>query len=711
MGKGRPMRRVSIFLLSASALASPAMAQDTPPPAPTTAAPDAPPSDPEAAPPPVASGTDIRTYTAADFARYSPTTAFDMVRQIPGFSIVEQEERRGLGQGGVNVLINGERISGKSNDAIASLGRISAANVTRIEVRDAATLNIPGLSGQVVNIVADIGGVSGTFAYNPQFRAYNTEPRLFSGEVSVNGSLGPVEYTIGLANVNDSFRSGNDGPELVFDGAGNQTDERYEVLTAYGDRPRVSGTFRIDGPGSSVGNLNLSYERFYFDAREESDRAPFDAVARFRLLEEREREWNYEIGGDYEFALGPGRLKLIGLNRREYSPFSQQAVFSFADDSPDAGSRFTRIADETETIARAEYSWRMWGADWQYSLEGALNGLDNVSRLFILDPAGDFVEVPLPGGVAQVNEDRAEANITMTRALSPALTLQASLGAEYSAISQSGDVALTRTFRRPKGFVSLAWTVDPTLNLRARLERRVGQLDFGDFVASVNVSSGTENESNPNLVPPQTWLAELSATKNLGPWGSITARLFHESISDIVDQIPVGDDAEAVGNLDSAVRYGLETTTTLNFDPIGLRGAKLDLTVNLQRSRLTDPLTGERRPISEDQQSFIEAEFRHDIPGTEIAYGLQLERFRSAPSFRLNEFGQFNTLPAFIGAYVEHKDVFGLRVRGGVFNLFGSRDDFYREVYVNRRDGPILFIEDRSRRIGPIFSLSINGAF
>lgn len=696
------MRHVSRFLLSASILAVPAYAQDAAVPSGST--------DPEVTAP-VAGAIDGRTYSQADFARYSPTTAYDMVRQIPGFTIIEQEERRGLGQGGVNVLINGERFSGKSNDAVAALSRISAANVTRIEVRDAATLNIPGLSGQVVNIIADVGGISGTFSYSPQFRAHNTEARLYTGEISVNGTLGPVEYTLGIANVADSFRSGNDGIERVFDGAGNLTDERYEVLTVYGDRPRLSGTFRVDGPGSSVGNLNLSYERFYFDAREDSERFPLDAVARFRLLEEREREWNYEIGGDYEFALGPGRLKLIGLRRREHSPFDQTAVFTFADDAPSSGSRFSRIADETETIGRGEYSWRMGGADWQFSVEGALNSLDNVSRFFTLDPVGDFNEIPLPGGVATVKEERAEANLTYTRPLSPSLTLQASLGAEYSTISQMSETDLSRSFFRPKGFVSLAWTASPNLNLRARLERRVGQLDFGDFVSSVNVSSGNENASNPNLVPPQSWIAELSGTRSLGPWGSITARLFHESITDIVDQIPVGPDAEAVGNLDSAVRYGLEWTSTLNFDPIGLRGAKLDLTVNLQRSRLTDPLTGERRPISEDQQSYIEAEFRHDLPGTEIAYGLQLERFRGAPGYRLNEFSHAMTRPAFIGAYLEHKDVLGLRVRAGVFNLIGSRDDFYREVYVDRRDGPIAFIEDRSRRIGPIFSLSINGSF
>lgn len=697
------MRRVTRFLLSASALSAPAYAQDTP------AEPTGP-ADPEVTAP-VVGAIDGRTYTPADFARYSPTTAYDMVRQIPGFTIVEQEERRGLGQGGVNILINGERFSGKSNDAVAALSRISASNVTRIEVRDAATLNIPGLSGQVVNIVADIGGISGTFAWNPQWRAYNTDPRLYSAEISVNGSTGPVEYTIGLSNVSDSFRSGNDGPELAFDGLGNITDRRYEIATFNGDRPRLSGTFRFDGPGSSVGNLNLSGERFFYSGREDSERSFPGTVDRLRRYRESEDEYNYELGGDYEFALGSGRLKLIGLHRFEHSPFEQSAIFDYADGRPSTGSRFNQTADETESILRGEYSWRMLGGDWQYSVEGALNSLDNESRVFGLEPSGDFVEIPLPGGIATVKERRAEANITYTRPLGGGFTFQGSLGAEYSRLSQMSDTELSRTFYRPKGFLQLAWAVNSGLNLRARLEREVGQLDFTDFVSSVNVSTGNENAANPNLVPPQSWNAELSGTQALGPWGSITGRVFYEAITDIVDQIPISPTQEAIGNLDSATRYGFEWTSTINFDPIGLRGAKLDLEVTVQRSRLTDPLTGERRSISNDQQSYIEAEFRHDIPGTEIAYAFQLERYREAPGYRLNEFSQFNTQPAFIGAYVEHKDVFGLRVRGGIFNLFGSRDDFYREVYVNRRDGPIAFIEDRSRRIGPIFTISVNGSF
>ena len=87
------------------------------------------------------------------FERFSPQTAADMVRNIPGFSLEDGREQRGFGQGGANVLINGRRVSGKSNGTIDALGRVAAASVIRIEIVDGAGLSIPGLSGQVANVV------------------------------------------------------------------------------------------------------------------------------------------------------------------------------------------------------------------------------------------------------------------------------------------------------------------------------------------------------------------------------------------------------------------------------------------------------------------------------------------------------------------------------------------------------------------------------
>ena len=47
----------------------------------------------QAAPAPAASK---RQYTPADFARFAPTNALDMLRQVAGFSIREASEERGL---------------------------------------------------------------------------------------------------------------------------------------------------------------------------------------------------------------------------------------------------------------------------------------------------------------------------------------------------------------------------------------------------------------------------------------------------------------------------------------------------------------------------------------------------------------------------------------------------------------------------------------
>ena len=691
------MRRTSWLLTSCSLLAVPAYAQ-TDEGAETTSAES------------VAEPTDGQNYAPEFFARFSPNTALDMVRQIPGFAIQQGDDRRGLGQGGDNVLINGERVSGKSNDAVTTLSRISASNVIRIEVRDAASLDIPGLSGQVVNIIAETTGISGNFAWNPQFRTRITEPRVTNAEISVSGSQGAFDYTLSLSNTDNSFRGGAEGPELVLDADGNIIGRHEEIATFTGDRPQLAGTFRYDGPGSSVGNLNLSYERWYNRVREDSVRTGSGLPDRTRFFRDREDEWNFEIGGDFEFALGPGRLKLIGLRRFERSPFETSLITDFVDDTPTIGDLFVRTLDEGEWIARAEYGWAM-GGDWQVAVEGALNTLDVRSQLSTLDANGDFQPVVLPNSNSEVEEERAEINITYGRPLTDSLTLQASIGGEYSTITQSGAIGLSRTFYRPKGFVSFAWQASDTLDIRARVEREVGQLNFSDFVASTNLGGENQDAANPNLVPPQSWNYEIEATQQLGAFGSITARVYYEQISDIVDQIPIGATAEAPGNIDSANRYGIEWNSTFNFDPLGWRGGRLDIEAQFQRSRVRDPLTGERRSISNDMLRDIEIELRHDIPGTDWAWGLEYEDYREAVGFRLSQLNDFIATPGFVGAYIEHKDVFGLRVRGGIYNLLDRDENFTRTFFVNRRDGPIDFIEDRSREFGPIFSFQIAGSF
>jgi hypothetical protein len=691
---GHHGRRVLFVTLMMSA-ATPALAQETgdaPPPVPTL------PANVEGP----------KTYTPADFARFAPRTALDMLRQVPGFIVQGASSERGLGQASGNVLINGQRISGKSNDAVTELGRIPASSVVRIEILDGATLNIAGLSGQVANIVAKSGGMKGQFEWRPEFRARNTEPMITRGSVSGSGETGPIAYTIGLRN--DAGGGGTNGPTLIYNANGSVIEVREDVSKSVVQQPKISGSFKYDGPGSSVGNLNLSYQLFHLRFRETSDRSGPGAPDRLRRLFQTEREYNYEIGGDYEFALGVGRLKLIGLYSFEHSPVTTTAVEDFLNGFDTIGSRFTQVGDERETIGRAEYRWRSGVSDWQISAEGAFNSLDNVGGSFILQPDGKFKEVPLPGATAKVTEDRAEVSITYGRPLSTTLSVQASVGAEYSKLALTGEFSNSRTFYRPKGFLKAAWKPSPRLDVNAKIERKVGQLNFFDFLASENLQGGSPNAGNPDLVPPQSWDAEVQGVRNFGSLGTTTLRLYGRLITDIVDRIPIGEKGDAPGNLDRATVLGLDWKSTIFFADLGWRGAKLDTRLLLQRTRVDDPLTGQSRPISGNTIRFAEASLRYDVPDTDWAWGGNASHNKPAKNFALTQLVYSNEGPVFASLFVENKNVFGLTARASIGNILGANSVLDRVVYVGRRTGPIATIEERRRTIGPIFSFSLSGS-
>jgi len=250
------------------------------------------------------------TYLPADFAQFAPQTALDMLNRVPGFTIKQEEDARGLGQATGNVVINGQRLSGKSNDVVTELSRIPARNVERIEIVDGATLNIPGLSGQAANVIVRSTGIRGQWSYRPEFRTYYTDPLFTRFDVSVSGTKGPVQYTIGLENRGN--RSGAGGPTWIYSPAGALTEERREAWRGNSDQPQATGRFVFDGPGGSKGNLNLLYRRLYFDYLETGTRTPLGSVAGDRKVTEDQHGDSYEIGSKHELGRGIATLQHTG---------------------------------------------------------------------------------------------------------------------------------------------------------------------------------------------------------------------------------------------------------------------------------------------------------------------------------------------------------------------------------------------------------------
>ncbi len=652
-----------------------------------------------------------QVFEPAYFEQFAPRTALDMVSRIPGFKIDDGNQgQRGLGEANQNVIVNGERFSSKSDSIRDQLRRIPAGDVLRIEVLDGNALDIAGLSGQVANVVYKSSGTSGQFRWRTGFRPYNTEAQLYGGEASITGSSGALSYTVSIANENNRF--GADGPTLITDRNGALIEDQFSKFSGKFDNPKLSTNFTYDFGGETVANLNLSYGEDFFRAVEPETGASPTGLVRTRQDMREEDGPQYEIGGDIEFPLAGGKLKLIGLERFERDNFTAQLVDSFSDGSPTTGFRFQQTNETGERIGRFEYRWNMWEADWQVSGEAAFNRLNRASRLFELDGSGNFLELAFPAGTGGVTEDRYEGIVSVSKQLTPKLSLQLSGGAEYSKIEQTGSAANSRSFQRPKGSVSLNWKPADDLDIALEVRRRVGQLSFGDFLASVNLNNDNQNGGNNELQPDQSWNVELEVNKGLGAWGSAKLQLRQAWFEDFVDFFPLASGGEARGNIGNAKRFHVELNTTLKGEPIGFNGARLEIKAVKRWMDVTDPFTGETRPFSFDLNDLLEIDFRHDIPGSDFAWGSGLFTANNAPYSRRFEQGRDWEGPAFMNVFIEHKDVFGLTVQALVGNVLGARNKFERTVYTgDRPNAPIAFQEARSRRIGPIFRFSVSGNF
>ena len=653
-----------------------------------------------------------RIYTPADFARFAPKTAYDMLVQVPSFTIRGASNERGLGQASENVLINGQRIANKSGGAIDQLQRASAANVERIEIVDAASLGIAGLSGQIANVILKSAiKSSGQFEYNPIFRAHYAKPDFVSGSISYSGKKGPVDYTISLKN--SPGRGAFGGPIWIYDATGAVIETRKEIYHSEYDRANLQLKLGLDGAGSSVGNLTLGYTPYWNPGVQRDHRVLASGEERSRDIRTKLNGYFADISADYEFALGPGRLKLIGVRHWEHEPLTQTLVLTFDTSGADSqGTRFVRDTHLGETIGRGEYHWKCGKNDWQVSFERAFNSLDQKGGLFELNSAGEFVEVPFPEGTGKVTETRYEGVATLSRPLTSNLDLQVAAGGEISHLDRVDDDQAARKFFRPKGSVTFGWRPAKGWDVSLKLRRRVGQISFYDFLAQPKLSEDRENAGNPDLVPPQSWEAETEISRDLGAWGKTRLRSWYYRVEDIIDVIPIGEDGQGIGNLPRASRYGAESVSTLNFDPLGWKGAKLDLTLGREWTSVKDPLTAEKRPISGFQDAWFSAQVRHDIPGTPLAWSAYAQYQHYGKNFYLTEVYHSLDLPWISGFYVEHKNLLGMKLRVSVDNILNGRHLFYRHVYEGYRDRtPLAFYQRQNQLVGPLFSISLKGTF
>lgn len=583
------------------------------------------------------------TYPVGFFDEFSPVSVNDMVDRIPGISLAlnrrgrDNRNGRGLGSGEGEILINGQRITGKSNQGRNQLSRISADQVAYIEIIRGTSeeMDIRG-GGQVVNIVlldqqsrasistelnldhhrdgtldpganASVTGQSGKLNYLFHIEAEPRYDNQYSNEVSrdANGNLLETREEERIRDQTDYETSANLGYQFE--------NSMIQLSGLYGGNSPPQDTDRAINNYSN-GALETEFER----EKRQSERT------------------NWEIGGDYEYGFANDATFrfLFIANDRDFENTRER--FAVLDDFENKDLFLFNSGRDRERIARSSYTWDLAANQGiEIGLERAQTIRDSDLEMGLdiegipSPDYGNLIPVVISNSGSSVEEIRYENFVVHNWQINDRMSLESSLIYETSTIEQSGDVSNKRDFDflRPK--LDYRFNITKSFQLRAKIEKNISQLSFSDFSATTDNSDDDQNvqAGNPEIVQEQTWNYELNLEYRLpSNIGVLNSQMYYRSIEDVIDRIDVSPDPtdlqSARGNIGDGERYGinLDASTTLGY--VGLPSALLSMGVSLQDSQIIDPFLATNRRLRNNGRWFGRMSFRHDISAWGLSYGV-----------------------------------------------------------------------------------------
>ena len=634
----------------------------------------------------------MQVFPADYFAAARPADAYDMIRKLPGFELIDvDEDVRGFSGSRGNVLFDGRVPSGKQESLEQMLRRIPASSVLRIElIRGGSGGTATGNYELVANVVRR-STASSSASYLAGISASNQAGVRPDARIETSNQWANSRFEAAIALETDIDDESGRGrlTEVEEDGdiAREDRDEREAQRTLSADaeyKTPLAG-------GELVGNFSLARERTFerVEGREEDST---------EIEMERERLWSAEIGAQYNSKLGPGDIEGVLVQRMGW-------LRSRAEEGDET---FAEKTGTRESIGRVEYRnggdrLRLYG-----SVEGALNSLESTANL---SEAG--VPIPISGSDVEVIERRAEAAIGATWKATSTLLVEPSLRPEISNIRARGDSPSNESFLFLKPRTRLTWNRGKT-RVQATIEREAAQLDFEDFVASADLDRDDVLAGARALRPPTTWA--LSGTVEQRFWGdgSLSVTLRNEWIDDVIDRVVIVQDGEffdAIGNIGKGKRQIIKAELTAPFKRFGLPGLQLRVSLTFLRSRVTDPVTGERRIISEDKPFEGDMRLIHDLPGGRWSWGADASLTEREREFRHDEVRDERVYTA-VGAFIEFRPMASWRMRAEVQNLTS------RALVEERRNFDGLRSEDlidstevRRIKTAPVIALSVRKSF
>lgn len=570
------------------------------------------------------SGTN--SYPASFFASAKPNTAFDMIARLPGFTFDPGESVRGFAGAAGNVLIDGERPSTKADTLDNILKRIPASSVVRIDlIRGSA----PGVDMQGRTVLANVillhtarTEMTATGLINA-YSDYQIRP---GGQFDFTRRNGDRTLSGSARYYDEEGGEQGRGFQRITDGSGTLLRDARGRKKDIDRGLQLRGSLQTTWLGGQL-NLNTSIDLTGTDQTERHlFREPEDGRLSERIVD-RYRRPGGEIGGDFTTSIGPHtKLKLVALQswrRRTHDSTSDEGGVL---------TDFSQVRTSGESILRATATYQPSSdLSVEGGAEGAYNFLNGRSDLTV-----DSAPVDIPNARARVQETRGEAFVTATWRISRRWNLEATARAETSTITQRGDAKSSESFFFPKPRIVLTWSPNDDFQVRTRFEREVSQLDFADFVASANLSTGVISAGNAKLQPERRWVFETALEKHFWGAADVVLTLRHAALQEVIDQVPV-EGFNAPGNIGNGHRDVAQLDFTLPLEHFGMAGGQLKGTGQWQHSRVRDPTTGELRTISGDQRFNGSLTLTNDLPRLNSTWTVELKSATRQTSYLIDE--------------------------------------------------------------------------
>ncbi len=640
----------------------------------------------------------VTVYPPAFFAAMQPQTAYDMINRIPGFVFDSGDTARGFAGTASNVLIDGARPASKSDTADSILSRIPASDVERIElIRGGA----PGIDMHGRTVMANVirkKGDETQITVSVQDNLFlNDGHTIPGGSIIFSKRFGERTIEAQLSRYSSLDDSVGDGTITTIPSSGGQTIQNARtaghgggvgLMTNY-KGPELGGNF----------SANFKLEETYFNNGLSYGLPPT------LVVNDHQRGRDGELGVNYERKFGKFDLELIGLQHLERDTATETQI------QTGDNAFFHQNLLSGESIGRVVLHYQ---AHPNLTFEGGGEAVYN-----FLDGNEYFTDngaaITLPSSDVTVKETRGEVFGQMDWKITPKLKLEAGARFEYSKISEDGDAHSERSFFYPKPRLLLTWDPWTDTQVRLRFERKLGQLNFSNFVSSVDLAGAGVKGGNPELRPDDHWQYEAAIEQRFWGKGSIVITALHEQISDVSDYIPIAGTIPLIdgpGNIGSGTSDQLDIEGTFPLDRFGIPGGQFKSTTIWRTSSVTDPVTHQDRRITAQRPDQIQFEYDQDVPQWKSTFSLVWFKGWRETYYRLGEIDRFHIGDQYMQAEWDYTPMKGLKISTQIDNLLPFKFYRHRTVWDGVRNGsPVDFDDYRTITSQPRLWIKIRKTF